>query len=401
MINLLFIGCLYSEDKKGGYLEMSKRGYQYAAQNLQEALIDGLLCNKEVKLHVLSIPSLSTFPKGCTKPKITDCKFIYKNDCLGQSFGFINLPFLNHIHQNRIDNYIEQWYVRNKKHKVIIVYALLRSQMQYAIAAKQRHPDVKLCIIIPDLPMFMNCNKYYKMLGLQKNDIEVIDNLLHLFDSYVVLSESMVKQLKISKKPHIVVEGIYNNLETNISCMEKLPYKTIMYAGGIQTRYGVFDLIEAFHRIKDEKYRLILCGPCLEMEKLNTYLSLDSRIKYYGLVSTEKVRILQGKVTLLVNPRHSFEEFTKYSFPSKTLEYMASGTPVLMNNLESIPNEYKQYIYFFNDESIDGMKQQIEFVCSLDDTELLDKGRKAKEFILREKNPIVQVNSIVRLIQSV
>ena len=270
--------------------------------------------------------------------------------------------------------------------------------MQYAVSAKQRHPNLKICLIVPDLPIYMNCNKYYKLLGFQKKDIQIINSCLHSFDYAVVLAEPMIHQLQIEDKPYSVVEGIYSEVSINTN-VRKLSSKTIMYAGGIQTRYGVFDLVEAFHRIKSSEYRLILCGPCLEMEKLNLYLSKDDRIDYRGMLSTLEVRKLQKSVSLLVNPRHSTEEFTKYSFPSKTLEYMASGTPVLMSNLPSMPDEYKQYLYLFDDESIDGMKKMIERICSLDSLALNAKGCAAREFILNNKNSAVQVRKIIDLIK--
>lgn len=398
-MNVFLLCCAYSDSQTKFYQSISKRGYQYAAQNFQSALIDGLYGSNDVNLQVLSIPSLSTYPKGCTKIWISNSEFTYKNASLGKSFGFLNFPLLNHIHQSRIDKYIDEWYTQNRGDKVIIVYALLRQQMQYAVEAKRRHSSIKLCLIVPDLPMYMNCNKYYRKLGLQRRDMKVINSLLHTFDYYVVLAEQMVNPLMIKNKPYIVVEGIYNVDEECRDFVEKLPHKTIMYAGGIVSRYGVFDLVEAFHRIDDDNYRLILCGPCLEMDKLNNYLISDSRIEYRGLVPTDEVRELQKKVTLLVNPRHSTEEFTKYSFPSKTLEYMASGTPVLMSKLPSMPNEYKQYMYLFDDESIEGMRQQIENVCSLDHLVLMEKGRKAKEFILHNKSPKSQVTRIIKLIQ--
>lgn len=398
-MNILFLCCAYSDLQTKFYQSISKRGYQYAAQNFQEALIDGFHGSNDVTLRVLSIPSLSTYPQGCTKLWIHDNEFIYKSICLGKSFGFFNFPLLNHVHQSRIDKYIDEWYTQNSGNKVIVVYALLRQQMQYAIEAKRRYPDIKLCLIIPDLPMYMNCNKYYRMFGLQKRDMKVINTLLHSFDYYVVLAEQMVNRLMIKNKPYIVIEGIYNRSEVCMGSVGKLPHKTIMYTGGIQTRYGVFDLIEAFHRIESDNYRLILCGPCLEINKLNNYLKSDSRIEYRGLVPTEDVRELQKKVTLLVNPRHSTEDFTKYSFPSKTLEYMASGTPVLMSQLPSMPNEYKQYLYLFDDESIEGMRRQIENVCTLDNIVLMEKGRKASGFIMQNKSSQSQVKRILQFIQ--
>lgn len=398
-MHLLFLSCSYSEDKKQVYIENSIRGYQSAAQNLQEALLEGFLQNG-ASVSVLTIPSLSTFPRGNKKMLVKSDDYIYKNQIIGRSFGFLNLPFMNHPNRKWVDEYVDCWYEEHSGDKVVFVYALLGQQMAIAVRAKQRHPDIKSCIIIPDLPIYMNCNKIYKALGLQKRSIKAIGSLVHRFDSYVVLAQPMIEALGISDKPAVVVEGIYDAIDTNNSELYKLPNKTIMYAGGIQRRYGVFDLIEAFHGIKDEDWRLILCGGCNEMDTLSEWLEKDSRISYLGLLSTEKVRELQRQVTLLVNPRHSAEEFTKYSFPSKTLEYMASGTPVLMSPLPSMPNEYKEHIYLFDDETVEGMSKSIADILAKDECELSEKGFAAKSFIMERKNPKAQVEKIIEIINS-
>lgn len=397
-MNILIISCAYSSNQIELFRNNSIRGYQSAAQNFQLSLFEGFINTPNINLRILSIPALSTFPKGCRLPLIKDSSFIYANTSLGKSFGYINLPIINHIYQLRIDKYIDDWYNNTTGEKYIIVYALLRQQMKYAVAAKKRHQDIKLGLIIPDLPEYMNCNRIYKILGLQRRDIKDIYSLIQSFDCYVVLAEPMVRRLNIIDKPYIVLEGIYNNSYNSATIKRESLQKIILYTGGIQSRYGVFDLIEAFHRIQDHNYRLILCGPCLEIDKLKTYLKNDSRIEYQGILPTRDIVKLQRNATLLVNPRHSTENFTNYSFPSKTLEYMASGTPVLMCPLASMPDEYKNYIYLFNDESINGMRNRIEEICALPESELKALGHKAREFILNNKNPLIQVNKIISLI---
>ena len=47
---------------------------------------------------------------------------------------------------------------------------------------------------------------------------------------------------------------------------------------------------------------------------------------------------------ILVNFRSPNEELTKYSFPSKILEYISSGSLVLSTRLLGIPDEYFSYI---------------------------------------------------------
>lgn len=230
-------------------------------------------------------------------------------------------------------------------------------------------------------------------------DQKLINFCLSKIDSYVLLSPYMKNCLPIGGKKWTQVEGIYNSTDS-IAKIESTGTKMILYTGGISERYGVFDLIEAFTRIPYNDYRLCLCGNCSNMKLMNHYLQKDSRISFLGLVDKSEVYNLQAKATLMVNPRHSSGEFTKYSFPSKTMEYLASGTPTVMCKLPALPDDYLDYLYIFDDETIDGYARKIVEICSNDNKKLLDFGAKASLFIKSQKNEIAQTRKILNVLYS-
>src|SRR5690606_28854588 len=103
----------------------------------------------------------------------------------------------------------------------------------------------------------------------------------------------------------------------------KEEFKTILYTGTLAKRYGIVHLLEAFALIKDQDYRLWICGDGDARDEVNEKVRMDPRITYFSQISRERVLKFQKKATVLVNPRKSEGEFTKYSFPSKTMEYLA------------------------------------------------------------------------------
>ena len=111
------------------------------------------------------------------------------------------------------------------------------------------------------------------------------------------------------------------------------------------------------------------------------------------------MRDLQSCVTLLVNPRHSADDYTKYSFPSKTMEYLASGTPTVMAHLPAIPSEYDEFLFYFDDESIEGMARKLVELCEMDCKILKERGEGARHFILDNKNANVQSQRIYSLVE--
>lgn len=87
-------------------------------------------------------------------------------------------------------------------------------------------------------------------------------------------------------------------------------------------------------------------------DELKNICKRHSNIKYFGVIPNDYVVNKELKATILINPRPTNEEYTKYSFSSKNMEYMVFGTPVLTTKLSGMPEEYYPYVYLFKDESI-------------------------------------------------
>lgn len=402
-VNLLLIGGSYSDDKIYSYYHYSRRGFQFAAQTLQSSLIDGLI-DIGVNLYVQSKPSLSSFPFGYSRIIVGGGVFLRHDNAIGHSIGFINVPLLRDFCHWKKD--ICRWYEKARGVKVAIVYSLNMSEIRRALWIKKHFTDVHIHVMIPDLPEYMGANRLHVFLGLKKRHIEFINKNIAKFDSYSMLTENIAEYLHIIDKPHIVIEGIYNS-ESNTEANDKVikPKNetgkiAFLYTGGLNRRYGIVDLLEAFAKTMNNDFELWICGTGDCLDTIKEFAENDKRIKYFGTLPHDKVLTLQQQAAFVVNPRHSHELFIKYSFPSKTLEYMASGTPTLMCHLGCIPKAYEKHLLFFDDESIAGMSSKMEEVASLNKDELTLLGNGARQFILDYKNPKKQVERILQLIYS-
>ena len=106
------------------------------------------------------------------------------------------------------------------------------------------------------------------------------------------------------------------------------------------------------------------------------------------------------EATLLVNPRPTDEEYVRYSFPSKTMEYMSTGTPVLTTVLPGMPKEYHPYVYLLEDETAQGIAETLGSVLSQTEDALFEKGQAARHFILNEKNNVIQAQKILDMLET-
>ena len=162
---------------------------------------------------------------------------------------------------------------------------------------------------------------------------------------------------------------------------------------------GIKYLLEAFSMIPNTDYRLWIRGNGTCLNDVKEAAEKDSRIQYIEHLSKDELLKLQRRATVLINPVFPSQTFTRYFFPSKTMEYMASGTPTIMYKLDCLPKEYYPYLYFFEDESIEGIRDKILEICSKSQFELDTFGKAASEFIIKEKNELKQSKKVVDLLQ--
>lgn len=101
----------------------------------------------------------------------------------------------------------------------------------------------------------------------------------------------------------------------------------------------------------------------------------------------------------LITTRKGHEEYTKYSFPSKTMEYMASGTPTIMYKLPGLPIEYEEYLVLLPDNSQETLTAILKQWGSKTQAELYEFGEKAKRFILENKNSEIQASRLMNFIK--
>lgn len=394
-MNILFLAQTYPDEILPSLEKNSKVILDYAAHNLGSAIIKGMKENN-VKIHVVNTPHVGSYPPYYRTPVIPS----YKNNGL-ESIGFLNFSYLKRLSILRQQRKLTlKWCKCTAGRKVVFLYNFEALAIVSDIIKK--YPDVRVVLLVTDLIEYQSTG----MTPLKRIN-RIVDKFigcgiqiykyLELVDGFILLAPKMSENLCVGKRPWVQIEGIYNN-DNNLSDVPKNPKKVLFYSGNLGKRYGICKLLDAFSEINDKEYELQICGGGDGLDIIKEYESKDNRIKYLGIVPRSEVQKLQQAATVLVNPRNSNDAYTMYSFPSKTMEYLASGTPVIMSHLKSIPQEYDEHIFYVDDESIEGWARKIQEVCNIAPKELIDFGRRAQNFIMKEKTPRPQVKKILDFI---
>lgn len=405
-MKILFLGTLFQKSEEKNILDKSNMGLQNQANTFQWLLINGLDSILSESLDIINVLPVGTYPKQYKDIILKDSKWFHAANSFDQEIGSINLPFLKQIIRTiRCRKAIRKWIKINRIHEElhIIIYS---TYLPFLSAVYHIHKKIKITLVVTDIPEYDDltlCNNFVRKVLRDIYNKRIYASMDRI-NSFILLTDYMRNPLKIGDRPYIVIEGItdiYNfDLKRNISGFENNEKKIILYTGTLNYQFGIISLIKAFLLIDRSDYELWICGAGEAEAEIREIAQNDKRITCFGFLAKDKILELQYKATLLVNPRPNSGEYTKYSFPSKTMEYMASGKPVLMYKLDGIPEEYDKYLYYFENDDIISMKEKIIEICSKSNKELCEKGREARQWILNEKNNIKQSMKVIKMLES-
>lgn len=318
--------------------------------------------------------------------------------------GFINLPLIKQLVLSlSFFFHTLGWLSKNRKEteKYIIMDAAYITVVPFVVLAS-KIVRCRTLAIFCDIYAYMadvkdareETSLLYRLIG------RFMKSIYKKLGSMVFLTEKMNEVINPLSKPHIIIEGLVDiNMAGSDNRFEnKSEYYTVMYAGALREQYGLKNLVEGFMNYKNNNARLWIFGAGDYSEKIKEASLADSRILFFGQVPLEEVIKKELEATLLINPRPAGREFTKYSFPSKNMEYMASGTPVLTTRLPGMPKEYYDYVFTIDEDDAEGVTVALEKTFSLSKRELHDRGAMSKNFVLENKNNIAQAGRIINLL---
>lgn len=375
-------------DRKYHELFADNRKLVLRADQKYHSLLIKRLVENDVQINALSSLPIN---REVTKKILINEQDEVEGNATFHYYNTINLPILR-----QLTVFCAGFFnvLKAKKKDTVLICDYQNLANAYGVLLAGKIKGIPSSVIVMDLPGFLSGNGFVqKMYG----------GTFKLADSFILLTEQMNKPVNPKNKPHIVVEGIADSTisVTNSSeyFEEDLGKKIVLYAGSLAEIYGIKNLVDGFLNAEIDNAELWIYGDGDYRKKLQNICKEHNEVKYKGVCSNEEIVRIEQKVALLVNPRPSDPSYTKYSFPSKTMEYMASGTPVLSTRLPGIPDEYFTYIYSIDREDSDGIADALRTVLDKSMEERLAKGRNARDFVLVNKSNLVQAKRIIDFIE--
>lgn len=369
-MKVLFIGGVFTKENSSEVIANSKYSVDFAANIYQTKLIDGLR-SLDKDMQIISAPFIGPYPNSYRKLWFRGFK---ENSDMYEYVDFCNVWGVRNISRYRaVKSRLQHFIKLDDENKLIIVYSAHTPFLKAALYAKRQDPRIKVCLIVLDLPQYMNLSLKQSLLYrcAKKYDINLFRRLNRCVDSYVLLTKHMTEQIDIQNRPYIIQEGLVRSTDLVVTQNNGNSgrVKTVFYAGTLNERYGVKTLVDAFCQINNDNLRLVICGRGDSEEYIDRMSKQNPRIVYMGQIMPEEVNKLMRDADILVNPRPNNELYTRYSFPSKNIEYLLAGKLVLGYKLDGMPNCYQQFMVIVQDEGKDevyNMINAIEYALTID-----------------------------------
>lgn len=392
-MEILFLGYAVAPE------ENRKLSGKSEAGNKMELSILYQLKKRVDELNVITVYPLAPFPLD--KNLVVKYKRIgLGNGIKSQRVSFINVPIIKQITQMISVYQASSKIVKNKEHTIVVAFNMYPQVGVPAILLKRKYN----CRIIPflaDLPIDDN----YQRKGISR----IVHNIFYhitkksiLDVKEVVVLNKHARDIFAPKSRYLVIDGgydptLYPELQGNSFSKEDDGIKHLVYTGSLAEYSGIMNLISAMKMVKNKNIVLDIYGSG-NLQKYMESLNMQN-VKYHGMADNKKIISIQRNSWLLVNPRPVEDEIAKVTFPSKIFEYMLSGTPVLTTRLNGFSDEYKDKIFFAEDNRPETLAFWINYIDTLSKEYLVQIADMAKTFIENKKTWEIQIKRLIKFLE--
>lgn len=354
------------------------------------------LCDRINSVTELAVPSFNPWPQS---------PIYQKQEKMGNTLylSCLNIVIIKNILMTvALLCNIYRWTRKNKSSNKIVIISCVHPMFLLALYPFK---SLKTISFVPDIPALQN--NYTREKSIVRRFflppyLKLCKKLEKNIDAFVFITKYMTHCFP--QKPFTIMEGLVdidgNNILTTGEKKEANDKFKVFYAGALFEKMGIKSLVDSMSYIsRDLNVELILAGDGDMVDYIKSTQARDDRIVFLGRVTNEEVLRYEHLVNLLINPRPTTEDFVKYSFPSKTMEYMLSATPVLTTKLPGIPNDYDEHLFYINNESAEGIAESIIRCKRMNPSYLKTKGKDAQLFVLQNKNCRKQINNVMDALQ--
>lgn len=254
----------------------------------------------------------------------------------------------------------------------LLAYNVVYGGLLAPFIAHMRHK--KTVLILADYSDVDSCESRWR-----KAYARIQKFVMRRYKVVIGLSENTKGMLR-KKQKFILMEGGINREfyeSFQVPDVRQGPI-VVMYAGILEKVTGLDILLEAFNKLEDPDIRLFISGKGSLEADVRAAQQADSRISYLGCPAYEEYIQNLHKADILVNPRNMNLPENRNNFPSKIMEYLATGKMILSTRFPGW-ERFAEPISFCDSECED-LRTQLILLCKTCRKEPVMHHRENREF---------------------
>jgi glycosyltransferase involved in cell wall biosynthesis len=288
------------------------------------------------------------------------------------------------------------WSLRNRSRRRVVVTYNLNAPPAFMVGPVCRLLGAKFVPFVGDIyvPGEVVAGTLAKRVefALQRRAVSKADGLL-------VCNRAIVDDFA-PRAPHALVEGgVPCSIFTRLRRVPGTGPFHIVFAGQLSELNGVRLLLDAMRRIEDLDVAVTVLGGGALAGAVREAASRDPRICFRGLVSHDEVLETYCQADLLLNLRKTDCETHRYVFPSKVVECLATGVPLLSTRTGHVESEFGEFVFLLEQETPAALAEEVSRIKAMRAEDRLVVGTSAQEHVRREKTWDAQVRKALQHIE--
>jgi len=357
--------------------------FSRAGNMWQENLLEALQSADMTAEVVLSQRPMRVWPRAprlwC--PSRTDC---LTGGMPVRLLGFLNMPVLRRLTVGvSVMLALWRWGRRQRTgSRVVLCYNLTDPQASWILRGARLARATAIAMVcdvnvpgqtVPDTMRY-------------RSDWQAMCRALPRFDGLLAIAQPIATDLA-PDVPSIVVEGgLSRDLFERLSRIPEGGNQQddafdIVAAGSLLLQKGFREIIDAFGQLNGDQYRLHIAGWGPLADEMREAAKRDRRIEFHGMLDMDGMLTLYASASVLVNMLLTKAVDTRYFYPSKTWELLASAVPLVTTCSGPHDQDWGAFTFPVRDETASGLAGVFRYAAATPREQRAAMGRDARAWV--------------------
>ena len=169
--------------------------------------------------------------------------------------------------------------------------------------------------------------------------------------------------------------------------------KILLYSGDFSELAGILRFVSMFLSLKQNLFELHIYGRGNDSQ-IKEICDNTPNVKYFGFVDVQTLQTRMNSAFAFVNPRNEFLDEKLNTFPSKLLDYISFGKPIISTKLNSVTKKYNPFLFFYSSNDIKSLEKVLNELSKMP-TEAYDKINLYSSEFCKKNTWDIAVNEIM------